>query len=49
MILLYESFKPSKKFDLTIEPTGKDTALCQYCGMDSVVEDSYGYPLTEEF
>ena len=25
------------------------TALCPYCGIDSVVGESAGYPITEEF
>ena len=26
-----------------------DTALCPYCGIDSVIGESSGYPITEEF
>lgn len=26
-----------------------ETALCPYCGMDSVLADRSGFPLTEEF
>lgn len=26
-----------------------DTALCPYCGIDSVLGDSSGFPITEEF
>lgn len=26
-----------------------DTALCPYCGIDSVIGDAAGYPLTPEF
>ena len=25
------------------------TALCPYCGIDAVIGESAGYPLTEEF
>ncbi|MDO4562919.1 MAG: cytoplasmic protein [Clostridia bacterium] len=25
------------------------TALCPYCGIDSVIGESSGYPITEEF
>ena len=42
-------FKPSEIVDRTVEPTGKDTAICPYCGIDSVIGDSSGYPITEEF
>jgi hypothetical protein len=26
-----------------------DTALCPFCGIDSVIGDASGYPITEEF
>jgi len=26
-----------------------DTALCPYCGIDSVIGESSGYPITKEF
>lgn len=26
-----------------------DTALCPHCGIDSVIGESAGYPITEEF
>lgn len=29
------------------DPRG--TALCPYCGIDSVIGESSGYPITEEF
>ena len=28
---------------------GGETALCPFCGIDSVLGDSSGYPITEEF
>ena len=28
---------------------GSSTALCPYCGIDSVIGESSGYPITEEF
>jgi len=31
-----------------IEDT-KGTALCPYCGIDSVIGESSGYPITKEF
>lgn len=42
-------FKPSEIFDFTIEPAGVNTALCPYCNIDSVIGESSGYPITEEF
>lgn len=27
----------------------RDTAICPYCGIDSVISDNAGYPITEEF
>lgn len=27
----------------------EQTALCPYCGIDSVIGESSGYPITEEF
>ena len=35
--------------DWTPEPDGSKTALCPYCGIDSVIGESSGYPITEEF
>ena len=32
-----------------IPDKGGETALCPYCGVDSVMGDSSGYPVTEEF
>ena len=29
--------------------SSSDTALCPYCGIDSVIGESSGYPITEEF
>ena len=29
--------------------TGSVTALCPYCGIDSVIGESSGYPITESF
>ena len=33
--------------DIPIDKDG--TALCPYCGIDSVIGESSGYPITEEF
>ena len=41
-------FDSSEIIEWTIDRNG-DTALCPYCGIDSVLPDSAGYPLTEEF
>lgn len=30
-------------------PEGAGTALCPYCGIDSVIGESSGYPITDEF
>lgn len=27
----------------------KETAVCPYCGIDSVIGESAGYPITKEF
>lgn len=27
----------------------EETALCPYCGIDSIIGESSGYPITEEF
>ena len=42
-------FKPSEIDDWTMEPNGGHTALCPYCNIDSVIGESSGYPITEEF
>ena len=42
-------FKPSEIYDWTIEPNGDHTALCPYCNIDSVIGESSGCPITEEF
>lgn len=30
-------------------PNADSTAMCPYCGIDSVIGESSGYPITEEF
>lgn len=42
-------FNPSEIFDWTIEANGEHTALCPYCDIDSVIGESSGYSITEEF
>ncbi len=43
-----EIFKPShlQAEDWT---DGGETALCPHCGMDSVIGDAAGFPISEEF
>lgn len=40
-------FSP-KEISYWIEDT-KGTAECPYCGMDSIIGESSGYPITKEF
>ena len=42
-------FVPSQIEEWIEESDGKETALCPYCGIDSVIGDASGYPLTPEF
>lgn len=42
-------FPPKEIEDCIIENNGFDTALCPYCCIDSVIGESSGYPITEEF
>ena len=44
-------FSPDKfsDNDWVVEPDGEETALCPYCGVDSVISESSGYPITKEF
>ncbi|MDO5396435.1 MAG: hypothetical protein Q4G33_00760 [bacterium] len=39
-------FKPSEVVEFL---AGEDTAVCPYCGTDSVLGDYSGFPVTEEF
>ena len=41
-------FEASEVIEWVIDRNG-DTALCPYCMIDSVLPDSAGYPLSEEF
>ncbi|MFC4128240.1 cytoplasmic protein [Nocardia rhizosphaerae] len=44
------TFPPSAIQDWTDTQRGRgETALCPICGIDSVIGDSSGYPLTAEF
>ena len=40
-------FEPSEIHEWIKDTDG--TALCPYCGIDSVIGESSGYPLTKEF
>ena len=40
-------FKPSEIVFWIIDPL--ETAVCPYCGIDSVIGEYSGYPITEEF
>ena len=45
-------FRSSEINDWIIHDNPSDwrgTALCPYCGIDSVIGESSGYPITEEF
>lgn len=45
-------FSPFEIDDWIVEDTRIDyrgTALCPYCGIDSVIGESSGYPITKEF
>ena len=33
----------------TPEADGAKTALCPYCGIDSIIGENSGYPITDEF
>ena len=42
-----EIFKPTEITDWILDTKG--TAVCPYCGVDSVIGESSGYPITKEF
>lgn len=44
-----EIFNSAEINDWTLEPDGSKTALCPYCGIDSVIGESSGFSITEEF
>jgi len=41
-------FNPNEITEWTDEESG-ETAICPYCGIDSVIGKYSGYPITEEF
>ena len=47
-ILLMKIFTPQEITDW-IEDKSGITALCPSCGIDSVIGESSGFPITEEF
>ncbi len=47
LLLLSENFRP-KEISSWIEDVG-GTAICPYCGIDSVIGEHSGYPITREF
>ena len=42
-------FEPADINEWISEIGGEKTAACPFCGIDSVIPDSSGFPLTEEF
>lgn len=41
-------FNPNEIKDWIKDKNG-DTAICPYCGIDSIIGESSGYPITKEF
>ena len=49
---LYSIFPPSKIITWIVEDNPCDkrgTAICPYCGVDSVIGESSGFPISKEF
>lgn len=44
-----EIFPPSEIKDKTTDLSKGDTAICPYCGIDAVIGESSGFPITQEF
>lgn len=42
-------FNPAEIEGWLISPDGRKTAFCPHCGIDSVIGESSGYPITEDF
>jgi hypothetical protein len=42
-----EIFSPQEIYEWIPDISG--TAVCPYCGIDSVIGESSGYPITKEF
>ncbi|MBO4440358.1 MAG: cytoplasmic protein [Spirochaetaceae bacterium] len=43
-----KTFEPAKITEWVNDKKGK-TAICPFCGIDSVIGESSGFPITEEF
>jgi hypothetical protein len=46
LFLLLKDFKPNEIEDWIEDNSG--TAICPYCGINSVIGESSGYPITQE-
>jgi hypothetical protein len=44
-----KTFSPTQIDEWIDEPNGGQTALCPFCGIDSVLGDASGYKFTHEF
>lgn len=44
-----KTFRASEIKEVIPERGGGKTACCPYCGMDAVLGESSGFPITEEF
>ena len=44
-----KTFATSEIVEWVEEPSGGRTAVCPHCGIDSVLGDAAGFPLTREF
>lgn len=42
-------FNPKEIYGWLKAPDGRKTAICPHCGIDSVIGESSGYPITEDF
>ncbi|MET0901124.1 MAG: cytoplasmic protein [Mycobacterium sp.] len=42
-------FSPAEIDEWIVEGSGRQTAQCPRCGIDSVIPDRSGYPITKEF
>ena len=42
-------FDPKEITDWCYYASDEDTAICPYCGIDSIIGESSGFPITEEF
>jgi hypothetical protein len=45
----YAIFSPTEICEWIDQDSGSQTALCPRCGIDSVLADQSGYPITKEF